>query len=283
MMLRNKRQLGGSSLLSCLIVTVALAISGTNGQGTNVTNDLPIFNAAHTLSIGYVVFPGWQPLDVFGPLELLFSLSLSSQQKMTLSVISKTTGPISARVPRFRAPSGEIKDLDYLIGPSVEATNTYLDAPAIDVLFVPGGLGTIPLYQANDTWVEDFINSRIEQLDYIASQVILGEDCSPRRRHPVGAECKMSGRWKSVDKFWGLGWLMKHKMRDMLTRGAGLDMTYALLKRWYGLEKANKMVNGIEYVPHTDPTWDPFSVIHNVPGANSNGSFEDCGAPVGYK
>lgn len=88
---------------------------------------------------------------------------------MTLSVISKTTGPISARVPRFRAPSGEIKDLDYLIGPSVEATNTYLDAPAIDVLFVPGGLGTIPLYQANDTWVEDFINSRIEQLDYIAS------------------------------------------------------------------------------------------------------------------
>lgn len=53
-------------------------------------------------------------------------------------------------------------------------------------------------------------------------------------------------------------------MRDMLTRGAGLDMTYALLKRWYGLEKANKMVNGIEYVPHTDPTWDPFSVIHNV-------------------
>ncbi|PGH08211.1 hypothetical protein GX51_01365 [Blastomyces parvus] len=270
---------------------ITLAVSATNGQVMNVTEDLPAFNAARTLSIGYIVFPGWQPLDVFGPMELLFSLSLTSKAKMTLSVISKTTGPISSRVPKFRgAAPGEIKDLHHLIGPSIEATHTYLNAPAIDVLFVPGGLGTIPLDQTNDTWVEDFINSRIDRLDYIASVctgaqflaksgILKGKKATTNKAswerivvHGEDIEWVPTARWVEDGKVWTSSGV-----------SAGMDMTYALLKRWYGSEKANKMVNLIEYVPHTDPSWDPFSVVHNVPGADKNRSLEDCGVPVGYE
>ena len=46
----------------------------------------------------------------------------------------------------------------------------------------------------------------------------------------------------------------------------GIDMMYAFLKHLYG--ETDPMLiatmNGIEYAPHTDPDWDPFSIVHNV-------------------
>ncbi len=43
-------------------------------------------------------------------------------------------------------------------------------------------------------------------------------------------------------------------------------MMYAFLKHVYG-ENDPVLVstmNGIEYAPHTDPNWDPFSIVYNV-------------------
>jgi len=56
------------------------------------------------------------------------------------------------------------------------------------------------------------------------------------------------------------------KLWKRLTVGQGIDMMYAFLKHLYG--EGDPVVvatmNGIEYAPHTDPNWDPFSIIHNV-------------------
>jgi len=41
-------------------------------------------------------------------------------------------------------------------------------------------------------------------------------------------------------------------------------MTYAFLKHLYGEEPIDKMMNIIEYAPHTDAHWDPFSVVFDV-------------------
>lgn len=35
------------------------------------------------------------------------------------------------------------------------------------------------------------------------------------------------------------------------------------------------MCTGLEYAPHTDASWDPFSVVHHVPGANTDRSLID--------
>lgn len=77
-------------------------------------------------------------------------------------------------------------------------------------------------------------------------------------------------------------------------------MTYAFLKSVYGTDDLDSVMNGIEYAPHTNPDWDPFSVVHDVstllsrasgdnmlktlkvPGANKNMSLMDCTGPVGY-
>jgi hypothetical protein len=41
-------------------------------------------------------------------------------------------------------------------------------------------------------------------------------------------------------------------------------MTYAFMKYLYGTEDLDPIMNSIEYAPHTNPHWDPFSVVHNV-------------------
>jgi len=60
-------------------------------------------------------------------------------------------------------------DMSYMIGPSVVATHTFQDAPALDLLFVPGGLGNRLLIGNNDTVIQDFIRKRFDQIDYVAS------------------------------------------------------------------------------------------------------------------
>ena len=41
-------------------------------------------------------------------------------------------------------------------------------------------------------------------------------------------------------------------------------MTYAFLKSVYGSEVIDDIMNIIEYAPHTDPHWDPFSIVYDV-------------------
>lgn len=41
-------------------------------------------------------------------------------------------------------------------------------------------------------------------------------------------------------------------------------MTYAFAKHLYGGEVVDRLFNAIEYAPHTDLDWDPFSVVHDV-------------------
>jgi len=67
------------------------------------------------------------------------------------------------------APGEPPMDLSYVIGPMITATHTFENAPELDILFVPGGLGNVVLALANDTWVEDFVASRFSQLDYLLS------------------------------------------------------------------------------------------------------------------
>lgn len=41
-------------------------------------------------------------------------------------------------------------------------------------------------------------------------------------------------------------------------------MTFAFLKHLFGEEQAGSVMNGMEYAPHTDPDWDPFSIVWKV-------------------
>lgn len=44
----------------------------------------------------------------------------------------------------------------------------------------------------------------------------------------------------------------------------GMDLTYAFTKFLYGNETVDEVMGIIEYAPHTNPDWDPFSVVYKV-------------------
>lgn len=95
---------------------------------------------------------------------------MSFYYKMTLSIISKEVGPVATiPPPHAMTAGGPLMDTGYLLGPTITATHTPSNAPALDILIVPGGEGNVVLSQANDTWVEDFVATRYSQLDYLLS------------------------------------------------------------------------------------------------------------------
>ncbi|GKZ17588.1 hypothetical protein AbraIFM66951_004316 [Aspergillus brasiliensis] len=95
-----------------------------------------------TLRIGVLLFPGFQALDVFGPLDVLNVLSWStnttntnintSTPTLSLSLLSTTLSPISTLPP----------SIPNALSQSILPTDTLTSSPPLDVLFIPGGWGT---------------------------------------------------------------------------------------------------------------------------------------------
>ncbi|KAG4442784.1 hypothetical protein IFR05_001730 [Cadophora sp. M221] len=95
---------------------------------------------------------------------------MSLNHKITLSLIASSIGPVSAGPPPFsmteRRPLG---DMGYALQPELYATHTFANAPALDILLVPGGRGNVALSNRNDTSLEDFVARRFSQLEYLLS------------------------------------------------------------------------------------------------------------------
>jgi putative intracellular protease/amidase len=78
---------------------------------------------------GVVLFPGFQALDVFGPLDTLNNMSRWTALEFV--TLAATLNPVNTRV---EAPGR--------IGQSVVPTHTFDDCPEdLEVLLVPGGFG----------------------------------------------------------------------------------------------------------------------------------------------
>ena len=100
------------------------------------------------------LFPGFQALDVFGPLDALNFTS--KRQPLSLSVLHTSLAPVSTLV-------GETPGR---IGQSVVPTHTYETAPEdIEVLLVPGGMGTRDA--ENVQRVREFIKESYPRLRYL--------------------------------------------------------------------------------------------------------------------
>lgn len=218
---------------------------------------------------------------------------------MTLSTIGPTLGPQSARAPMR----------DWMLGPATVATHTFENAPPLDVIIVPGGGGLDTYELENNRQIEDFLASRYESTAYVMSVctgavtlaksgILKGKRATTNKaafiyvadpKHGSDIHWVPSARWVVDGKIWTSSGV-----------AAGMDMMYAFMKHIYGEEDwVDWVMNLIEYAPHTNPQWDPFSVVWNVslpsnsvrswivldrrqvPGANKSQSLADCAAPVG--
>lgn len=149
-----------------LLLFLLLAVSG---QCQNTTSTFTV--RCHAQSIltlfpapiryGMVLFPAFQAIDVFGPLDALNLLSFSTQLNLTL--ISSTLDPVSTK-----PLSAAMNLYNSSFGESIVPKHTFDNAPDLDVLIVPGGVGTrAPAAQLEPAI--QFVKDRFPTLQYFIS------------------------------------------------------------------------------------------------------------------
>lgn len=81
------------------------------------------------LTLGAILYPGFEMLDMFGPLEMF---SMIPPEQLTIHMVAEQAGPVPAAMGMA------------IGGPKTVADYGFDDAPELDILLLPGGFGTLP-------------------------------------------------------------------------------------------------------------------------------------------
>jgi len=210
------------------------------------------------LRIGVVLFPGFQSLDVFGPLDVLNVLSRSHH--LTLALLSSTADPVTTKAPQ----------LPNTIGQSVLPTHTFETAPPLDVLLVPGGLGTresTPAVNEAISYVQDVY----PKLKFLIT-VCTGSGLAARAGVLDGKRATTNkAAWSAITQ-WGpkvqwvshARWVVDGNIWTSSGVSAGIDVVFAWIAAVYGENEAQAIAERIEYERRTDSSWDPFAEVHGL-------------------
>ncbi|TFK44468.1 class I glutamine amidotransferase-like protein [Crucibulum laeve] len=214
------------------------------------------------INFGVLVFPAFQALDVFGPLDALNMLSLSFP--LNLSIIASTLSAVSTR-----PTSATMNPHNSNFSESIMPTHTFDNPPAdLEVLIVPGGLGT---RAPNLDPTIDFVRRTYPQLKYLIT-VCTGAGIAARAGVLDGRRATTNKRaWTATTALGpNVNWVTHarwvHDGNIWTSSGvsAGIDTTLAFVEEIYGSEAATNIANGMEYERHTDPSWDPFADLYNL-------------------
>ncbi|EPS45552.1 hypothetical protein H072_484 [Dactylellina haptotyla CBS 200.50] len=116
-------------------------------------------NTGKPRNIGVVAFPGWQPLDIMGPLDALWGLSIKAP--INLYFLNDKPGTTSNFLPGTTLPGSKVAAV-------VNVDYTFDKAPPLDVLLVPGGMGTRAPEAALAPHIK-FVKDTYPSLKYIIS------------------------------------------------------------------------------------------------------------------
>ncbi|HEX6121011.1 MAG TPA: DJ-1/PfpI family protein [Dongiaceae bacterium] len=193
-------------------------------------------------TIGVLLFPQFELLDVFGPLEMFgmldeFAIRLVAEE---VRVIPSTQGPRS-----------EIDDL-------------FADDRAYDILLVPGGRGT--RREVDNSRLLSWLKLKAAAAEYVAS-VCTGSALLARAGLLDGLEAtsnKLAFDWvnkqgPSVRWQRRARWVEAGKFFTSSGVSAGMDMSLALIARMCGEPQARQAAHWAEYEWQDDPRHDPFA------------------------
>lgn len=200
-------------------------------------------NTRRKKTVGALLFPEFELLDIFGPLEMFGILD----NEFEIVTIAESTVPVASAQ-----------------GPRSEIDRSFADAGEVDVLLVPGGRGT--RVQAENPQLLDFLRAIYPQLDYLAS-ICTGSGLLAAAGLLDGLRAtsnKLSFAWASScsDRVTWIAQARWVEDGNLFTAGgvaAGIDMSLALIGKILGEEIAQTVADATEYDWHRDAQWDPFA------------------------
>jgi transcriptional regulator GlxA family with amidase domain len=195
-----------------------------------------------------VLFPDFELLDVFGPLEMFGNMKGAVEVKM----IAEQKKPM---------PSAQ--------GPSVVIDHGFDDCPQLDLLLVPGGMGTRK--EVDNPVIIDWLARRVSEVE-LAMTVCTGTSLFARAGVLDGRRAttnKLSFHWVAqqgpkVKWVKEARWVEDGKFFTSSGVSAGIDMSLAAISRLAGEQISEALAMAAEYDWHRDPTWDPFAKMHGL-------------------
>ena len=197
-----------------------------------------------TYSVGAVIFPGFEMLDYYGPLEL-FSMH---REALSIQAVAQVNEPVSA--------SG---------GPATLPDVTFGEGADFDILLVPGGAGTRE--QATNpvllTWLSEaaarakVVSSVCTGSLLLAKAGLLDDRKATTNKNAfnwVADQCP-SVQWQGRAR-----WVKDGKFYTSSGVSAGMDMALDIIADLLGAGAATDAARWAEYVQNSDADNDPFAV-----------------------
>ena len=194
--------------------------------------------------VATLLFPEFELLDVFGPLEMFGLLP----DQFHLTMIAQQGGSVvSAQGPRV----------------AIDQTLDAVDTPP-DILLVPGGRGT--RREVDNPILLDWLRRTGARAGMVTS-VCTGSALLARAGLLDGRRATTNKRafdWvttqgPATDWQASACWIEDGKFFTSSGISAGIDMALGIIARLHGAEAATEVANRAEYTANTDPGNDPFA------------------------
>ncbi len=200
-------------------------------------------------TLGVLLFPEFELLDVFGPLEM-FGMA-----------------PESFRIVMVGPQPGEVASRQ---GPRAVADAGLADPRRYDLLLVPGGRGTRT--EVDNPVLLDWLRARGEAAEIVTSVctgsgllakagLLDGRRATSNKRAFAWAEAQ-SGRVGWIRE---ARWVEDGKFFTSSGVSAGIDMSLAVIARVLGDSRAREIAAWAEYEWNDDPHRDPFAPDNGRP------------------
>ncbi len=197
---------------------------------------------ATPMTLGAILYEGFELLDLFGPLEMFGNLKPHVQ----IAMIAQKPGSVAS----FQ-------------GPKTIAEYGFEDCPDLDLILVPGGAGSFR--EVNNSALIDFLKTRVPTakctMTVCSGSWLLAKTGLLDGRKATSNKVFFNLAQMQSDK---VVWVEKARWVEdgpfVTSSGvsAGLDMALAVIARLFGHELANQLAVGTEYQWHTDANKDPF-------------------------
>lgn len=194
-------------------------------------------------TLAALVFPGFQTLDFFGPIEMLGGF----RDEIAVTTVAKGRDPVPSRH-----------------GQRIMVDRVLSDKDDYDLLFIPGGDGA--LEAARDEDLMQWIRQASAKAEYVMAvctgSILLGLTGVLDGRRATTNKLDFTATTPLVPNVeWvrKARWIEDGKFFTSSGVSAGMDCALAVAARLFGPDKAVEMAVGCEYDWHSDASWDPFA------------------------
>ena len=196
-------------------------------------------------TLGVLVFPDFESLDVYGPVEMFGNCA-----SIEIRMLAESREPVASSQ-----------------GPKTGIDHRLDACPDLDWLLVPGGIGT--RREVNNAALISWIRDRVPKLELVLSVctgaallaqagVLNGHSATTNKR----AFSWVASLGPQVNWVHQARWVEDGRFFSSSGVSAGMDMAVAVIKRFWGDAESTRISRWAEYEPREDPSYDPFAALY---------------------